>query len=80
MSVRDCGEQIYLDIGSSLRYQREQAGLSQTELSRAVGISQQNISRWEKGIHVPTIADCIRLANYYGITLDDLVGYAAEDN
>ena len=45
-----------------------------------MGISQQNISRWEKGIHVPTIADCIRLANYYGITLDDLVGYAAEDN
>ena len=59
-------------IAESLKTLRLARGLTQQELARATGISQQNISRWELGIHIPNLADCITLADFYGISLDDL--------
>lgn len=68
-----------IDIGAALKEQREIAGLSQTQLARATGIKQQNISRWERGTHVPNVMDCIILAHFYDISVDYLVGYENED-
>ncbi len=62
------------DYGEALRYQRDMAGLSQRELSVKINISQQNISRWERGEVLPSIDMCIKLADFYGISLDELVG------
>lgn len=58
----------------ALKYIREQEGYSQSALARATGISQQKISYYESGKHSPTIDDCIVLADFYGISLDELVG------
>lgn len=63
-----------LNYGEALRYQREAAGLNQSELAKALNISHQNISRWEAGSVLPNIDFCVRLADFYGITLDELVG------
>ncbi len=63
-----------LDYGEGLKYQRENAGLTRSELARAISISQQNISRWERGEVLPNIDFCVQLADFYGITLDELVG------
>lgn len=63
-----------LDYGEALRYQRDMVGLSQRELSVKINISQQNISRWERGEVLPSIEMCIKLADFYGISLDELVG------
>ncbi len=62
------------DIGKALKEQRENAGLSQTELAKKTGIKQQNISRWEANTHIPNVSDCIKLAKFYGITLEELLG------
>ena len=35
---------------------------------------QQTISRWESNENVPNVLDCIRLAQFYGITLEELLG------
>ena len=59
-------------LSENLRLLRLERNLSQKKLADATGISQQNISRWELGIHAPNIADCIKLADFYGITLDEL--------
>ena len=61
-------------IGEALKYQREQANLSQLKLAEATGISQQKISYYESGKHSPSIDDCIILADFYEISLDELVG------
>ena len=53
---------------------RKSKNLSQNRLSKETNISTQNISRWERGEVIPTITMCIKLADYYGITLDELVG------
>lgn len=59
--------------GKQLKKMREGRNLSQNELAKATGISQQNISLWEKDQRTPSIEFCVILANYYGITLDALI-------
>ena len=61
-------------IGDFLRQQRELAGLTQGELARQTGITQAAISRWEDNLRIPNIETCIKLADFYGISLDELVG------
>ena len=67
-------EKIQTDIGKALKERREAAGLSQSELAKGVGMHQQTISRWESNENVPNVLDCIRLAQFYGITLEELLG------
>ena len=63
-----------LSIGESLKYQREQNNLSQSELAKKTGLKQQMISWWEADKGLPNIEFCIKLADFYGISLDELVG------
>ena len=63
-----------INYGEALKNQRESSGLTQLELANATNIKQQNISRWELNQAVPNIDFCVKLADYYGITLDELVG------
>lgn len=63
-----------MNIGEALKYHREANGLSQSALAKGTGISQPKISYYESGKHLPLIDDCIKLADFYGISLDELVG------
>lgn len=63
-----------MTLGEELKSQREMRNLSQSVLAKETGISQQKISYYESGKHSPSIDDCIKLADYYDITLDELVG------
>ena len=38
-----------------------------------------NIGRWERGEVMPNIDFCVRLAEYYGITVDELIGRAPKE-
>ncbi len=62
------------NYGETLREHRKAFGKSLLEVERATGISNQNLSRWEQGKVLPNIDFCVQLADYYGITLDELVG------
>lgn len=61
-----------IHIAERLKSLRLARGLTQQQLARETGISQQNLSRRETGTHIPNLADCIRLADFYGISLDEL--------
>ena len=61
-------------LGERLREVRETAGVSQKELSFQTKLSQQAISLWERDERIPNIQACVALANYYNMSLDDLVG------
>lgn len=63
-----------MNIGEALKHQRELRELSQSEVAKATGISQPKLSYYENGKHLPLIDDCIRLADFYNISLDELVG------
>lgn len=63
-----------MNYGELLKYYREDVGLSQRELAKRIGTSSQNVNRWERGEVVPSIDFFIKLADFYGISLDELVG------
>lgn len=68
---------------TQLRYWRLQRGLSQRELGRAVGVTDNAISQFERGIVKPRIQVCESLAralnvefttlfqDFYGVSLPD---------
>ena len=57
-----------------LRECREKAGKSQLQAAIEIETSQQQISKWERGIQDIVLAKAIRLAKYYKVTLDELAG------
>ncbi|MBQ7831906.1 MAG: helix-turn-helix transcriptional regulator [Clostridia bacterium] len=63
-----------MNIHESFKEQRKIHNLTQMELAAKTGIPQSTVSAWEKGVNIPNIADCIKLADFYGISLDELVG------
>ena len=49
---------------------RQQAGLSQAELGKRVGLDQATISRMERGQREPTVSQLQRIAEACGYELD----------
>ena len=62
------------EYGETIREHRIANHKTLEEVANAIQTSNQNISRWERGEVVPGIDFCVRLADYYGITLDELIG------
>lgn len=68
-----------LNYGEALKYQREINGYSQSELARKTGLKQQMISYWEANKGLPNIDFCVQLADFYGISVDELIGHEAKN-
>lgn len=52
---------------------RTQLGLSQEELAEKLAVSRQSVSKWETGQSVPDLDKLIKLADLFGISVDELV-------
>ncbi len=52
---------------------RKKQGLSQEELGFELGVSRQTVSKWELGQSYPDFQRLVLLADYFGISLDELV-------
>lgn len=57
---------------------RKQQGLTQEELADMVKVSFQAVSKWENGNSLPDISTLPLLANVLHCSIDQLMGYAAE--
>ena len=47
--------------------------LDQKDFAKILNISPKTISHWETGYTEPSISQLIAIANYFDVTLDDLV-------
>ncbi len=61
-------------IGERLASMRQQRGLSQAELARLLGIGQSTIAMYEKGRRLPEYRLLVRLADFFGVSTDYLLG------
>lgn len=59
-------------IGKNIRLYRMREGLTQRALADNVLVSFQAISAWERGLSVPDLENALRLANYFGVSVDAL--------
>lgn len=57
-----------------LKELRNELGIGQVELAKAVGVSKGVISLWENGLREPNMYSLIMLAKFFKISIDELVG------
>ena len=58
---------------------RKRHRLSQGELAEKLGISRQTISKYETGESVPDIEKCKVIAEYFEVSIDNLVNYSEQE-
>ena len=61
-------------FGESFKYHRQRLGLSYMDISEACGISTSVQAKWERGVCSPGLFCLVALADYMGITIDELIG------
>ena len=64
-----------MTIGTNIKRLRQNKGITQEALGEVLGISGQAISKWENASALPDILILPRLADYFGISIDELMGY-----
>ena len=60
-------------IMNRIKELRKIAGISQTELAKAVGATQRNISYWESNVEI-NASYAAKIANYFDVSIDYLLG------
>lgn len=61
-----------------LKELREEKGLTQTEVATAIGGSQSNLAKWEKEKVEPTADAICKLADFFNVSTDYLLGRSDE--
>ena len=67
-----------IELGNNIRSLRLRDGRTQEELASSLGVSPQAVSRWEKSICYPDMELVPSIANYFGVSIDELFGYDNE--
>ena len=57
-----------------LKELRTEKNLTQEEVAKEIGTSQTNIGRWEKGLNEPSSSFVVKLANFFEVSTDYLLG------
>ena len=63
-----------MEFGSILRQLRIEAGLTQSDLADELNVTNQAISKWERGVNYPEITLLPRLASRFRVSVDMLLG------
>ena len=66
----------YDKIGSFIQQKRKDKGLTQKQLAKKAGLSNQSISFYEANRRKPKIETWKRLADFFGVSVPYLQGYA----
>ena len=62
-------------LAENLTQLRRNKGITQEKLADFLGVSKASVSKWETGQSLPDIAQLPRLAAFYDVTIDELMGY-----
>lgn len=65
-------------LGERIKELRQRDGRTQDALAVEIGVTAQAVSRWEKGICYPDVELIPSIANYFGVSIDELFGYDNE--
>ena len=68
-----------MEFNEKLRALRKAHRYSQPKMAEDLGLSQKQISNWELGYSEPGIEDIKKIARYFLISTDTLLGYSIEE-
>ncbi len=66
-------DELKLIVASNLIKLRQAAGMTQAELGEKLNYSDKTVSKWERGESIPDAYILTRLAEIYGLTVDELL-------
>lgn len=64
-----------IKINEQIFFLRKSNGLTQDELAKLLGVSNQAVSKWEIGQSCPDIQLLPEIAHIFGVSIDELLGY-----
>lgn len=64
-----------INLAATIAEERHKKGISQEELAQHMGVSKAAVSKWEKGLNYPEITLLPKLASYFELSIDSLMGY-----
>lgn len=62
-------------VTNSIRTRREDAGITQAELARRIGVTRQTLIAIEQGKYSPTLELAFQIARAFEVGIDDLFQY-----
>lgn len=71
-------EQLKENIAKSIASLRKSRGMTQADLAQALNYSDKSVSKWERGDGVPDIIVIHRIAELFGVTLNDIINEESE--
>lgn len=51
---------------------RDANGMKDSDVAKKTGVSQTTLSEWKRGTYQPGVEKLIKLADFFGVTLDEL--------
>ena len=63
----------YKETGRTIQWFRERKGLTRTYVADVIGTHHQVVSSWELGQYLPSLGNAIRLADLFGVSVEDFV-------
>lgn len=62
-----------MNLGENIYRLRTERNMSQGDFADAMEVSRQSVSKWENNSAVPELEKLVKMAEVFGITLDELV-------
>ena len=66
---------MQLKLSDNIKRHRKEMGLTQEGLAEAFGVTIGAVSKWENGNNVPDILTLMELANFFNVSVDELLGF-----
>ncbi len=68
-----------MNIGNNIAVLRKKKGITQEELANELGVSAQAVSKWENNSSCPDVSLLTKIADYFGVSVDDLLRAQEDD-
>lgn len=68
-------QDVRIKIGEKIRLLRRKNDVTQDMLAEQLGVTPQAVSRWESGVCYPDMNSLPLIADYFSVTMDDLLCY-----
>ena len=64
----------------NLSHLRKLNHMTQEDIAEKLGVTRQAVAKWESGETIPDLEKSRQLAEFFGVSLDDIANYEPEEN
>ena len=64
---------MIVNIADRIRYLRDKAGLTQSDLAKKLGISRSAVNSWEMSLSSPSLSNILEMTEIFHVSADYLI-------